>query len=469
MHQLCDAPGEEEKKMIDKGAAPASGGTGLLAAGIAIAVVIAAGTYMALREDAQPDPQDLTALVAPSEQGAGQTASPTADPARPETTTAPMEAETARAEEETTEQTAPTERSSEPAAPETVTAAASPTIDEVRVDDAGVAVIAGRAAPGSQVDILLDGDVVASTEADDSGAFATVGTVSSDSQARVLSLRATEEGGAVGLSEEDVILAPVIPPAEPAALADVPAEVPDAIANAAPTQGGETRDATTAAIAPEAEEDTAPGAVADAVPEPATEQAEASGSGAEDAASAETDPSGSQIAVLRSTEEGVSLLQNTPAPAGRVVLDTIGYSADGVVQLSGRASVGVVEVRAYLDNRAVARLPVGADGTWRGDVTDVAAGVYTLRVDALAADGTVTSRIETPFKREAPAALVAATDGQTGPVTAVTVQAGDTLWAIARDRYGEGPLYLRVFEANRSAIRDPDLIYPGQVFDLPGD
>ena len=81
----------------------------------------------------------------------------------------------------------------------------------------------------------------------------------------------------------------------------------------------------------------------------------------------------------------------------------------------------------------------------------------------------MTSRLETPFKREAPAVLAAATEARDGSVKAVTVQAGDTLWAIARDRYGEGVLYVRVFEANRSAIRDPDLIYPGQVFDLPAD
>jgi nucleoid-associated protein YgaU len=52
-------------------------------------------------------------------------------------------------------------------------------------------------------------------------------------------------------------------------------------------------------------------------------------------------------------------------------------------------------------------------------------------------------------------------------VRAVTVQEGDTLWAISRDRYGSGVLYVRVFGANRNAIRDPDLIYPGQVFTIP--
>ncbi|MGB3280399.1 MAG: LysM peptidoglycan-binding domain-containing protein [Pseudorhodobacter sp.] len=52
------------------------------------------------------------------------------------------------------------------------------------------------------------------------------------------------------------------------------------------------------------------------------------------------------------------------------------------------------------------------------------------------------------------------------PVT-VTVQPGFTLWAIARDRFGDGIMYVQVYEANKDRIRDPDLIYPGQVFALP--
>ena len=52
-------------------------------------------------------------------------------------------------------------------------------------------------------------------------------------------------------------------------------------------------------------------------------------------------------------------------------------------------------------------------------------------------------------------------------IRAVTVQPGNTLWAIARDNYGEGILYVRLFDANRDRIRDPDLIYPGQVFSVP--
>ena len=165
----------------------------------------------------------------------------------------------------------------------------------------------------------------------------------------------------------------------------------------------------------------------------------------------------------------MTLLQTAPEPPARVQLDTIGYSDSGAVQLAGRAGAEAVEIRVYLNNRAAATLPVEPDRNWRGEVPDVDAGVYTLRVDAVDGQGAVTSRIETPFKREAPEVLAAASAQIDGPASAVTVQRGDTLWAIARDRYGEGLLYVQVFEANRASIRDPDLIYPGQIFELPPD
>jgi nucleoid-associated protein YgaU len=48
-----------------------------------------------------------------------------------------------------------------------------------------------------------------------------------------------------------------------------------------------------------------------------------------------------------------------------------------------------------------------------------------------------------------------------------TVQAGDTLSAIAERFYGVANLYPRVFEANRDQISDPNLIFPGQVLRIP--
>ncbi|MFN6953134.1 MAG: LysM peptidoglycan-binding domain-containing protein [Albidovulum sp.] len=44
---------------------------------------------------------------------------------------------------------------------------------------------------------------------------------------------------------------------------------------------------------------------------------------------------------------------------------------------------------------------------------------------------------------------------------------GDNLWQISRTTYGQGIRYTVIYKANRDQIRDPDLIYPGQIFVLP--
>ena len=47
------------------------------------------------------------------------------------------------------------------------------------------------------------------------------------------------------------------------------------------------------------------------------------------------------------------------------------------------------------------------------------------------------------------------------------MQPGANLWRIALSRYGEGASYTLIYQANRAQIRDPNLIYPGQVFSVP--
>lgn len=44
---------------------------------------------------------------------------------------------------------------------------------------------------------------------------------------------------------------------------------------------------------------------------------------------------------------------------------------------------------------------------------------------------------------------------------------GDCLWTIAKNRYGDGADYKKIYEANKDKIENPNLIYPGQVFVLP--
>jgi len=53
------------------------------------------------------------------------------------------------------------------------------------------------------------------------------------------------------------------------------------------------------------------------------------------------------------------------------------------------------------------------------------------------------------------------------PARTHTVKSGDTLSKIAKEHLGDGNAYMKIFEANRDQLKDPDLIKPGQVLKLP--
>jgi nucleoid-associated protein YgaU len=310
----------------------------------------------------------------------------------------------------------------EPTEAATITA---PSFDELRREPDGTTIIAGRAEPLSDVRILLDGEQVGTATADSTGGFAAIASLPATGAAQVVSLSAQSEGENI-VSVDEIILAPSQVPAVQEEVAMLPAtsEPVEVVVTDAP-------------LAPMSDE-------------PAQE---------------EPVPQTPRVAVLKSDADGVSLL--SPVVTSEVALDTIGYSELGEVQLTGRAQPDTAKVRVYLNNRSVVSLPVGSDGRWRGDLPDVDEGVYTLRVDEVSEAGIVSSRVETPFKRESAQVLAQASANADGPIKTITVQTGATLWAIARDRYGDGTLFVRVVEANGDTIRNPDLIYPGQVFDLP--
>lgn len=50
-----------------------------------------------------------------------------------------------------------------------------------------------------------------------------------------------------------------------------------------------------------------------------------------------------------------------------------------------------------------------------------------------------------------------------------TVKKGDTLGAIAKEQLGSAKRYTEIFEANEPMLKDPNLIYPGQVLRIPVD
>lgn len=358
----------------------------------------------------------------------------------------------------------------------TTAAADAPTFDTVRIEADGTALIAGHSLPGAVIQILLGNEVVAETVADGGGNFVAFLNVPPGSEPRVLSLVA-RVGEAEIASAQTIIVAPVDEPvvvaaAEPAQVETAPAVEPAATPVTTETAQPASSEPTTAeaAAVETAPTQTTPetaaveAAATEAAPETAAEPAQTP-----EAPAAETAPP-----VLLADESGVKVIQSggqaDPEVAEAVALDTITYDSDGNVVLAGRAQAND-SVQIYLDNTSIASASVSPEGDWQTTLPEVESGVYTLRVDEVSQDGQVVSRIETPFKREEAEKVAEVLQEETAnpdfQVAMRTVQPGNTLWAIARERYGKGIMYVLVFEANRDRIRNPDLIYPGQVFVLP--
>ncbi|TPK31273.1 LysM peptidoglycan-binding domain-containing protein [Mesorhizobium sp. B2-5-4] len=381
-----------------------------------------------------------------------------------------------------------------PAAPATAGPIA-PTFDVVRVEGNGSIVIAGKAAPNSKVEILNGTMVIGSTVAGPDGAFvivlddplkpgdytialrSTVGTVvTASTQTAVASVPANAAGQVLAMVEE---------PGKPAELLTVPA--PET--KPAPATGDQ-------AAAPAAE---APATVA-----PAT------------AAPAATAP-----AVVEEKPDPAA----PAAPAGavtepKIVVEAVEIEGNKIF-VAGLADPGR-KVRAYANDILLGDAQTSSDGHFLVEATrDIPVGNYTIHVDGLDADGVkVVARAAVPFEREpgeavaavapaetkpaapaaeAPAApapaVAAAAPAETAPATeapavvavatppsevpeivspklehadgAVIIRRNDTLWRISRRVYGHGTRYSTIYLANQDQIRNPNRIWPGQVFKVP--
>ena len=282
-----------------------------------------------------------------------------------------------------------------------------PSFDIVRIGPQGSAVVAGRAAPGADVSVLDNGREIARAHADDSGQWVALPDKPLPAGGQELTLASREAGKAEVAGDAQVVLV-------------VPKLASSAGSNSA---GGAQGPAT-----------------------PAT-----------------------PLAVLTPSDAAPRLLQGPPAEpaptpggkaAGKFGLDVVDYDTAGAIRFAGTGTPGA-KVRLYVDDTAVGDATVDAQGRW-GLVpgVPVAAGDHKLRVDGIGAHGQVTARVELPFQR----AAVAPEEMREGRVV---VQPRESLWRIARHAYGQGVRYTVIYEANRDQIRDPNLIYPGQVFTVP--
>lgn len=152
--------------------------------------------------------------------------------------------------------------------------------------------------------------------------------------------------------------------------------------------------------------------------------------------------------------EGVS-----PGKPNSLSMDTAEYDTQGRVVLSGRAAPGTT-VQIYLGNEPLATVTADAAGAWTATSSRaVPPGQLELRLDQLASGGRVAQRVALPFTQ--------GTAIEPAPGQNYVVQRGNNLWRIAQRAYGAGTRYVVIYSANPDQIRNPDKIYPGQVFKIP--
>lgn len=402
-------------------------------------------------------PAPATETPASTEQPAATTA-----PEQPASTTEQPAASTpaeqpAATTEQQTAAAQPTAPPEQPAAGNAPEADKVPAFDTVRVEKTGEAVIAGTAAPGSAVVVKLDGKPIGETTANSDGAFVLVPSTPLPIGSGALTLEATAEGATAPTPSQQSV-AVIVPAADQPQEALVAVVSPD--------------EPTRVLQKPEAKQDTA------ATP---------------------TQPAASTTAAEK--------------PAKLVSIDSVDYDAAGNIVFSGQGDAGNT-ARLYIDNNFLGDAPVGQDGHWTFSGTaDVTPGVHTLRVDGIDGAGKVVNRVEVPFVREQqnkvaqaaapaqtsttaeqpatataaeqpasttaaeqPASTTAAEPASAQPAATppkpkdgrIVIQPGNNLWRISRVLYGNGAKFTTLYEANKDQIRNPNRIYPGQVFMTPG-
>ncbi|MEM1360329.1 MAG: LysM peptidoglycan-binding domain-containing protein [Pseudomonadota bacterium] len=369
----------------------------------------------------------------------------------------------------------------------------SPRIDLVRLEPDGMALVSGTGKPEHAMEILVDGITVWSGPVDGTGNFVSFVQLPLSPIVRMMWLRQDDGEGGFVQSDGSVLLAP----SPETLVTDAPQreETPSELAEANPVEElpmrPETDTAEYAELVPEPKtrsltKDTS---VQSNLAEPASqseptkiiaraEQAEVPPQSPSVDALVSTDTTAPETSTplpapvnLSSDAEGVRPLSPNPiSPEQGLAVDTVRYGAEGEVILAGRSDGADRELEIFLDNQVAATARTSDQGEWQVVLPDVPAGDYRLRADLSDQSGRVAARVDIPFRRETPerikSARIAAEEADRSAAL-ITVQPGFSLWAIARDRYGDGFQYVTVYEANTHQIVDPNLIYPGQVLTLP--
>lgn len=369
-----------------------------------------------------------------------------------------------------------------------------PGFDLLRVEPNGSVLIAGTAAPNATVEAITGSRILGSAKAAANGDFVIVFDQELAPGNYNIVLRADDKEGTAATSLQTAIVS-IPEQGSDGILALV--EEPGAPSRLISTGQGTAQPLVAATELEELEQPTAASEVASEDATPIDEPTE-------------------EIAVVQS--EPTAEAAPTPAPAPTQTFDVRieAVEIDGsTVFVAGQADPNA-RLRVYANDLLLGETTANPDGTFLVQVNrDLPVGDYMVRADLLSANGAdVVMRAAVPFVREPgeklaavavppslglpsnPPAISGTENRQTTPQEtetpsventsadaadvetqvqqplksadgSVIIRRGDTLWQISRRVYGRGIKYTTIYNANVEQIRDPNRIWPGQIFAVP--
>lgn len=339
-------------------------------------------------------------------------------------------------------------------------------IDVARVQPDGMAVFAGKGAAGGQIFITENGAILAQNAINEQGEWVVLPEEPLSPGAHLLELQmVTKEGLTVradvslvveiAQSKDEKPLVAVVPQTDEAAPqllqkpeddADVTATDTIIAANSAGSDAAKLAD--DSPVITENKPENKP----ENEPENNTETASASASSTQtELASQSDDQAAETVAEILGQAEIF------------IQIGSLSWGADGTLFLHGVASGGDI-VSGMIDGTDLADYQLGSTGRWSlsadGDLFDDG---ISKRAQIQLLNDTGKTLAETSLSINK-AQLQAGLDGS----LMVVVHKGDALWRIAYRSYGKGVRYVDIFKRNADKITDPDLIYPDQIFAVPG-
>ncbi len=164
--------------------------------------------------------------------------------------------------------------------------------------------------------------------------------------------------------------------------------------------------------------------------------------------------------VSNSDVENIDML-NLEKIDDAITLDFLSYSPSGLIILSGR-TISNTEIEIFKSAEPLGKTKSNENGAWkfiikRNDYSNEEISIKTKINGEILMLTYDQAEIQKRFQKT----NFEFYDDR------IIVQKGNSLWRIARKTLGGGVFYTEIYNNNLTKIKNPNLIYPGQVFNIP--